>query len=369
MHLSTLVISGAVATVAMPSQFDKKKHKTKGFATHSLVDVIAKKFHVKETGFCSVMLRKARQSMHRAIATSIVATATSAAVAAEATSPDQGPWWLGPLVTVLAAAIGAAAIVWQLGRQHRNESLRQTENFKAQLKLQVYQEFSSRLSAASDAVQTTAMYAYTAQTHVQIYSSQAANGFTPAPIADRALKLIELNSNAANEVVETIFLLEKYFIVHPDLDILRLALSSAEHDVWESFHPLFEFMLSHFPMDVLTEHGQKVENVRQLTPDQRTTLQTLSGGYYDAAMDLGCYLDDMRIELQTLFLSNLFPNTIPRRRPADPSKKVLSLEASAVKSLRQHFLKNIAWGKKAIASQLDVHHEFHGRAPSFKRDS
>lgn len=307
--------------------------------------------------------------MHRAIAISILATATSAAVATDAISPDQGPWWLGPLATILAAVIAAVAIIWQLGRQHHNESLRQTENFKGQLKLQVYQEFSSRLSAASDAVLTTAMYAFTAPTHVQIYSSQVANGFTPAPIADRALKLIELNSNAANEVVETVFLLEKYFIIHSDLDVLRLALSSAAHDVRESFDPLFQFMLSYFPMDVLTEHGQKVENVLLLSPDQYAALKALSGAYYDAAMDLGCYLDDMRTELQTLFLSNLFPNTIPRRRPADPSKKVLSLEASAVKSLRQHFLKNTAWGKKAIATQLDVHYEFHGRAPPSNRDS
>ena len=77
-------------------------------------------------------------------------------------------------------------------------------------------------------------------------------------------------------------------------------------------------------------------------------------------MDLGCYLDDMRTELQTLFLSNLFPNAIPRRRPSDPSKKVLSLHPSSVKSLRQHFLKNTAWGKKSVATQLEVHNEFHG---------
>ena len=300
--------------------------------------------------------------MHRALAISIVATAATAAGAADATTTDQGPWWLGPLVTVLAAVIGASAIVWQLGRQHRNESLRQTENFKNQLKLQVYQEFATRLSVASASIQSTAMYAFTAPAHVEIFTSQAANGLTPAPIADRALKLLELNSTAANEVVETIFLLEKYFIIHPDLDIFRLALSSAAHDVSEAFHPLFQFTLSHFPMDVLTEGGPKVENIMLLSPDQRASLKSLSDLYYDATMDLGCYLDDMRTELQMLLLSNLFSNVIPRRRSADPSKKVLSLEPSAVRSLRQHFLTNTAWGKKSVATQLNVHHEFHGRA-------
>ena len=135
---------------------------------------------------------------HAVLVVFICCTAAGAAAAAEANPTGQGPWWLGPLVTVVAAVIGAGAIVWQLGRQHRNESQRQAENFKGQLKLQVYQEFSTRLSTASDAVQTVAMYAFTAPTHVEIYNSQVAQGFTPAPIADRALKFLELNSNAAN---------------------------------------------------------------------------------------------------------------------------------------------------------------------------
>jgi hypothetical protein len=152
--------------------------------------------------------------MLTSIAISVVATA---AAAAGITPTDKGPWWIEPLVTVIAAAIGASAIIWQLGRQHRNESLRQTENFKGQLKLQVYQEFSSRLAVASGAIQSTAMYAFFAPIHVELYASQAAKGFTPAPIAERALKLLELNSAAVNEAVEAVFLLEKYFIIHPDL--------------------------------------------------------------------------------------------------------------------------------------------------------
>lgn len=300
-------------------------------------------------------------TLRAALAIAVLSAATSQAVAVEAGSSDQGPWWLSPLVTVLAAVIGAGAIVWQLGRQHRNESQRQTENFKGQLKLQVYQEFSSRLATTAEAVQAAAMYAFAAQSHLEIYTSQIASGFTPAPINDRAPKLVELNSAAANEVVEAIFLLEKYFIIHPDLDIFRLALSAAAHDVREAFHPLFQFMLAHFPMDVVTEQGQQIANVNSLSPDQRALFKHLSNNYYDFATDLGCYLDDMRTELQMLLMSNLFPNIIPRRRPADPSKKVLSLEPSAIKSLRQHFLKNTAWGKKSIAVQMDVHNEFHGR--------
>lgn len=300
--------------------------------------------------------------MHRAIAYTLTLLTATAARAGDAAVTDQGPWWLGPLVTILAAAIGALAIVAQLGRQHRNESERQTEHFKVQLRLQVYQEFSGRLSTAADALGRTSMYAFTIPTHVEIFTSQVAKGFNPTPITDRALRFLQVNSEASSEVIEAVFLVEKYFIVHPDLDIFRMALSAGSHDLSKAFHPLFEFMLAHLPMDVQSAEEERVDNVKVLSPAELLQLKDLTDTYYNAAMDLDCYLSDMRTELQTLLLSYLFPNTLPRRRPADPSKKVISLEPAAVNSLRQHFLKNTAWGKSAVNTQLSVHREFHGRA-------
>lgn len=289
-------------------------------------------------------------------------SAATAIAGNDAAPADQGPWWLSSIVTITAAVIGALAIVWQMGRQHENESRRQNENFRSGLKLQVYQEFSEQLSSASAATQSASMYAFTAPMHVEIFQSQVARGFNPQPIEERALKLLELNSKCTNEVVETVFLIEKYLIVHADLELFRLALSSAAHDVREAFDPLFQFMLSHLPMDVQSEHGPRVENVLLLSEEQRAQLKALAGQYHDAVSDLGCYLDDMRTELQMLLLSHLFPNTLARRRPADPSKKVISLDPELVNGLRQHFLKHTPWGKNAIAVQLAVHNEFHGRA-------
>lgn len=300
--------------------------------------------------------------MHRTLGSTLILFTATAVRAGDAAVAAQGPWWLGPLVTILAAVIGAWAIVSQLERQHKNESERQTENFKVQFRLQVYQEFSSRLSTAADAVGSTATYASTVPTHIEIFNSQVANGFSPAPIADRPLRFLELNSAAANEVVEVVFLVEKYLIVHPDLDIFRMAISAGSHDLSAAFHPLFQFMLAHLPMDMQTEQGQRADNVKVLCLAELLQLKELTNTYYDAAIDLDCYLSDMRYELQTLLLSYLFPNAVPRRRPADPTKKVISIEPDAVKSLRQHFLKNTAWGKNAVNTQLSVHHEFHRRA-------
>jgi hypothetical protein len=83
-------------------------------------------------------------------------------------------------------------IVYQLGRQHANETARQAEDFKGQLRLQIYQEFSTRLATASDALGSVGVYAMTSHTHSVIYRKQVIQGSNPAPISDRALRLLDL---------------------------------------------------------------------------------------------------------------------------------------------------------------------------------
>ena len=298
--------------------------------------------------------------MKRTVLVVCILLFTFGAVAAESSPADQGPWWLGHVVTFAGIVVAALMIVYQLGRQHANETERQAENFKGQLRLQIYQEFDARLAAAADTAGAAAMYAMTSHTHTAIFGKQVAKGINPSPIPDRALHFIDRNAAATGAAIEVVFLVEKYYIVHPDLDIFRTAISSALHDVNLAFHNLFNFMLTHFPVDATTPSCTQVQNVKVFSEFEMHELHRFAGAYQNATMDLDCYLMDMRVELQTLLLGHLFPNTVPRRRPADPSKKVISLHPAQVKSLRQYFLKNTDWGRNAVRKLLDTHREFHG---------
>lgn len=289
---------------------------------------------------------------------------SAAAIAGDSVSTQaetQSPWWLGHALTGLGTLIAALMIVYQLGRQHKNEIRLQTENFKGQLKLQVYQEFSARLASAGGALGNASMYVFTGIPHIEIFLAQTQQGINPNPIDDRALIFMQKNAEAADEVVEVVFLIEKYFIVHPELDIFRLALASAAHEMWNAFHALFEFMLKHFPVEMQTMDGPRPENVKVFSADQVAEHRTLAKKYVGAIDEADCYLMDMRTELQMLLLSGLFPHVMPRRRPADPNLKVISLDPASVKSLRQHFWKNTEWGRRAVGTKMDVHREFHGR--------
>jgi hypothetical protein len=279
---------------------------------------------------------------------------------AESGQGSEGPWWVGHLITALAAILGAMMIVWQIGRQRRNEIEAQRENYKIELRLHVYQEFSTKLLRTSDLLGSAGMYAFCIPQHMSLAAHGEVNG-QPQPVSDRAKQLLDLDSKAQAELAETVLLLEKYLIIHPDLDIFRMALSSAAHDLRAMFPPLFEFMLNHFPMDGVDETGPRTLNVRRFSPDDCKHVERMAMAYFDVASDAQSFLTDIQTELQLLFLGPLFPNRPPRRVPADPTKRVLSLDPSAVRSLRQHFLKNTSWGRSVVSTSMEVHQKFHGR--------
>ena len=97
---------------------------------------------------------------------------------------DQGPWWVTPLATIFSALIAASVIVYQFGRQHKNESERQAGSVKAQLKLEVYKEFSACLPTGADAMRLAYNFVFTAPIHLAIYSSQVGSGFSEPPISE-----------------------------------------------------------------------------------------------------------------------------------------------------------------------------------------
>jgi hypothetical protein len=287
----------------------------------------------------------------------VVAATTEIAV-------STGPWWLPHFVTLLGVFIAAVMIVYQLGRQHANESARLNENFKGQLKLQIYQEFSQRLSSASSAVGATGLHAMFSQTNMATYAWRVEQGMNPKPIANRAMDLADKNHTAATEATEVIFLVEKYHIVHPDLDIFKTAISSALHDLHATFHALFDFMVCHLPVGAQTSIGSTLLNVKPLDTEELEALRKLARAYQNAAMELNCYLMDMRVELQKLLLGHLFPSIAPLRRPVDPANKVITLDPASVTSLHHHFTNNTGWGKQWAEAQNRAHREYHeGRQP------
>lgn len=267
------------------------------------------------------------------------------------------PWWLPSLVTFSGFIIAALVILYQLRRQHANQLAQQAENDRATLRLQIYQEMTAQLTKAVEMTNSASLYATTSYTHSVIFRKQVDMGMDPPPIAERALCFMERHAAASGEVVNVIYLIEKYMIVHPNMDIFRVAFSAAIHDANESSKAMFDFMLCHFPSDSYPTSPVPALNVKTLSDVELDELDTLAANYQGNMLNLGCYLDDMRREIQSVLLGGLFSNTLPSRVPTDPTLKVISLDSTHVDELRSYFYHHTAWGKGVAALRAEVEHE------------
>lgn len=261
------------------------------------------------------------------------------------------------LSTILAATIAAMMIIYQLGRQHRNELTRQENATRSKLKLEIYQEFSPFLSNSMEALVETGGYARSSPLHASMFATQVSMGWNPLPISDRAKVFLDLHYKAVNSMTDLIIQLEKYFIVCPRLEIFRLAFGCALHELGSRFDKLHTFMIQHYPInvgDTGTVNFVKVFD-SQLLQEQ----QSLCLAYANAEMDINTYLSDLRNELQTLLLGELFSgNRLPKRIPIDPAFKVISLEPEAIGQLQEYFLNQTEWGKQSKKYEMDAHMRF-----------
>ncbi len=265
------------------------------------------------------------------------------------------PWWLGDLITIIGIFAGAAMIVFQLGRQHKNELKIQKENYREQLRLEIYQEFSKILEEANDKTSDVGMYAFLIHTNFKIYINQANSGLNPAPLRSRAIEFSNKYFEASNSIVKLIRLFEKYEIISPELDIFKLAVNVATHDMREAFQPLSSFLLQILPMDIVGNTGNaQLANVIIPTQEQVARLDELVSAYKDADNDLGGYLYDLNIELQNIFLRRLFDNKVKRREPIDPKIKVVTTDPEEMRKLKKYFEEETAWGKNAKKVEVDV---------------
>ena len=256
------------------------------------------------------------------------------------------PWWLGDLITIIGIFGGAAMIVWQLSRQHNNELKIQKENYRERLRLQIYQEFSKDLTNANASTIEAGMYAFLIPTNIKNYIGQNNLGINPTPVKSRAIEFSNKNNAASDSIVKLIMLFEKYEIVSPELDIFKLAVNVASYDMQEAFQPLYSFLLQILPMDIVDAAGNpRVANVRVPTSKQISNLEDLVKAYKDAEDQLGCYLYDLNIELQKIFLSRLFKHKLRSRQPIDPNFKVVTTDPEEMQILREYFEEETAWGK------------------------
>ncbi len=265
------------------------------------------------------------------------------------------PWWLGDLITVVGILVGALMIVWQLNRQHKNELKIQKDNFREQLRLEIYQEFSIILEEVANKVTDAGGYAHIIPVNLRINNDLINSGINASPLNSRAIDYSHKHGEAMFSIVKLIRLFEKYEIISPELGIFKMAINVASYDIGEISGPLHTILLRVLPMEIPDDRGNiHLGNVVIPTQEQISQVDALAGKYKDAVDDLGGYLYDLNIELQGIFLGGLFDNKTKKRAPIDTEVKVITTNPDDMSVLKKYFEEETAWGKNAKEVEKQV---------------
>ncbi|MCM2285846.1 MAG: hypothetical protein NDI81_13765 [Desulfobacula sp.] len=256
------------------------------------------------------------------------------------------PWWLGDILTVLTILAGGFLLFWQMRKQHEIENKVQKENNRDKLRLEIYQEFSGVLDLANNKTVDVGSYVRFIPIHLKIYRDQVASKLNPSPVKDRVLIFQQQHEASSASYLNLIRLFEKYEIISPELDIFKMAVNDAMHDLRESFVKLHGYLLRILPIDIISPDGnKKLANVLTPNDSQIVQLEKYVEAYIDANGDMAGYLFDLNVELQNTFLKTLFDNIVKKREPLDPSVKVITTTPSEVEKLRKYFNDETDWGK------------------------
>jgi hypothetical protein len=84
-----------------------------------------------------------------------------------------------PLINLFGIFVSASLIIFQLGRQHKNNFDLQQQNNREKLKLEIYAEYRKIISNAEDKVHLPGTKARLIVTHFNIYVNLLSKGLTP----------------------------------------------------------------------------------------------------------------------------------------------------------------------------------------------
>jgi hypothetical protein len=268
---------------------------------------------------------------------------------------DLRPWWLGDLITVVGLILGSLIVVYQLGKQHKNELTIQKENYREQLRIEIYQEFSKLIRLADEKNINSKIYVFNMRMFIDTYHDQKNRGIPTPPLNYRVMVFFERHFATLNAAHDLIELIERYYIVDPRLNIFKTAFIVAHHDMLNNFMPLHHFLFDILPIEISRPDGSsELVNVINPSDDQIAELKKLIDAYTDASENLACYTHDLNVELQNTLLNSLFQNKAPRRVPLDPKAKVISTDPMESKMLQQYFEEETDWGKKNKEAKEDV---------------
>lgn len=250
---------------------------------------------------------------------------------------------------LLGTLVGAGIAIWQTRAQSRSGSALQRERAREELKLDLYHRLRAEIDVVSDTLREVTSYVAFLPATFTTYCRFTRDGIRPAPIKERALELLEMNSafgRAHSRLVQT---LEDFEIVEPNTLVFHHALLTTSYDLLDAFQPMYRKLSMYLPVDLPPDPQGNRSSVFPAFPSEGEveTLAKLIQRHYEVSLVMDVYLYDLRRESQSILLGDLFGTKLAPRMPEDPDAIVLTADPVKAPKLIRHFEAAGNWGGRA----------------------
>ena len=241
-----------------------------------------------------------------------------------------------PIAILIAGLVAAAAAVYQIARQAR-----------LRLKLEIYREILGTRTEHADAIREVSTKIHILKSQLGIWAEPERFGGICPPPNTSAAELNLLVHRALMKAADISILTEQWQIIDRRIDLFRLAMGSAAHDVRTEWVPFIQIATTVLPPEQgkPSNHAKASSEVLRMLGDQCDRMQ-------EALSRLDAWSHDFGQEMQNLLLSGLFRHRIPPREPIDPSMFALRLDR--YDQLSRHFETETPWARHNLAAEEDA---------------
>jgi hypothetical protein len=252
-----------------------------------------------------------------------------------------------PVATVLAATIGASAVVYQMGWQARNAIKLNRHNEALKLKLEVYKDIVGISRKASDAISDLSAFIRKFQSTLSLAQQTQAELKGCAVPSAHPSQLIDKKSQLYSSNIRVMDITETWQIIDQRMDIFRTAINAALYDFDAAFHPYFDAAYHAMPIDAPVGKWEppSAETLQQLEALGNTLIDTLA--------TLQSYIFDFLREMQNLLVGGMFDHTIPPR----VSTSVV-IQLCRYSELSTYFKQQTNWGRDQARIENDLRAEY-----------
>ncbi len=277
----------------------------------------------------------------------------------------------GLLIQIIGITVGALLIIWQIGRQYKNNIELQRENNREKLKLEIYSDYRKTISNAQKKIISASAESQAIDGAFKFHFDQIQSSGSSFPMRPRAKNMQDVHFAATASLTDLVYLIEEFEIINPNLEIFRLAYSCAIHCLNKAFFPFHQELLEFLPCDVPLQDqarlGAEVLGPRkEVSREDLERISQRATLYNEEAWEASCYVSDLAKVAQNIFLGKLFSHTLPSRKPLDPKHIVLSIEPPKFQKLKKYFLEETEWGKEHKNAEKRVREELQERPTSLQ---